>query len=92
MQNHAASFNSPSNQLNPAFSNRLNMAIEVLLDTLSNYTDDTFDSRQMQVSEAEVEQLAISVIEAAVEDLNGRTLAGYLLQLRAAPDSAERLD
>jgi len=53
-----------------------------LIAHLTNYSDNEFDTDAIQVTEVELEQLVVLLIQHLTSTLSGRQLSGYLLLLR----------
>ncbi len=62
-----------------------------LIAELSNYSDPDFDSQWLGLQEAELEQLIVLLLYYWRSQLNGRILAGLLLELRSADGEPEIL-
>ena len=56
--------------------------IEELLEKISNYSDDNFDSGRMNLEPEEMEILAALLIQHFINSLNGKLLSGFLNAIR----------
>jgi hypothetical protein len=58
------------------------LALFELLATPETYHDADFDAHWMAMNEAEIQQVALILIQALKVNLNGKQVAGALLQVR----------
>jgi len=61
---------------------RIDAVICDLITHLETYSDDDFDTDWMNLTNAEVEALAIALIRHLITTMNGKLLSGYLLEIR----------
>ncbi|MBD2465732.1 hypothetical protein H6G89_32610 [Oscillatoria sp. FACHB-1407] len=67
---------------------KLDAAIALLIDKVSNFSDSHFDAGWMNLNEAELIELVALVIRHTTEHLNGQLLSGLLLHLRGQREAA----
>jgi hypothetical protein len=60
----------------------LDLALFELLATLETFSDADFDAHWMNLTEAESQQVALILLQALKVNLNGKQVAGALLQVR----------
>ncbi len=69
---------------------RIDNAILDLIAHISDFSDDYFDASYVAVSESELEQLVVLLLQHWTESLNGRLLAGILLSLRETQEKEDQ--
>jgi len=69
-------------QLVPATA--IDAALCDLIQRITNFSDDDFDSEWFDLSDAEVEGLVVQLVQELTNTLDGKQLSGYLLTLRTA--------
>ncbi len=69
-------------QLTP--STAIDAALCDLIQRITNFSDEDFDSAWFGLSEAEVEGLVVQLVQELTYTLDGKQLSGYLLALRTA--------
>ena len=74
----------PSSQTKP-LSPALDLALFELLATLETYSDADFEAHWMAMSDAEIQQVALILIQALKVNLNGKQVSGALLHVRQSP-------
>jgi len=60
----------------------LDLALFELLVHIETYSDPDFEAHWMTMNKAEVQQVALALIQDLTVNLNGKRLAGALLQVR----------
>lgn len=71
----------PSSQTQPLPA-ALDLALFELLVHIETYSDPDFEAHWMTMGEAEVQQVVLALIQDLTVNLNGKRLAGALLQVR----------
>lgn len=80
---HSSSPPQPQNQALPA---ALDLALFELLSHIETYSDPDFEAHWMSMNEAEVQQVALVLLQDLKATLNGKQLAGALLEVRQHRD------
>ncbi|QQE67445.1 hypothetical protein GFS31_41580 (plasmid) [Leptolyngbya sp. BL0902] len=74
----------PSSQTQP-LSPALDLALFELLATLETFSDADFNAHWTNLTEAELQQVALILLQALTVNLNGKQVAGALRQVRPSP-------